>query len=254
MPLTPDQQRHLETSWLNIQQRSNDDAMSKKNELIGKARATNNAGALPIAYSEAELYRLELTVKNQLEWTVQELELMGVVLDTQAETFVMKHFNIMTSMSMPLHFPPGLQSFPLISAHQSAHAQARARLNNQLQKEAKAAITSLKLKARLAPLPTYAVTFQTNNSPGTRNYFQSTDNSINTAIPKEIAELLANVSQDHQELITLAQQVSTAPDKPTRAKRAMEWLTALSTVEGLAEKAHAATPTLVAWIHHLLSA
>lgn len=253
MALTPDQQRHLEASWQNIQQRTNDVAAAHKNELIGKATATNNRAALPIAYSEAELYRLELTVKNQLEWTVSELEIMGVVLDDQAEAFVMKYFNLMTSMSMPLHFPPGLQSFPNISANQSAHAQAHARLNNQLQREAKAAITSLKLKARPAAQPTYAVTFQNNNSPGARNYFQSTDGSINPAIPQEIAGLLASVSHDHQELITLAQQVNAATDNPTRAKRAMEWLTALSTVEGLVEKAHTATPTLVAWIHHLMS-
>lgn len=185
MPLTLEQQKHLEANWQNIQMRSNDEAALKQNELVGTARAKNNQAAIPIAYSEAALHRLETTVRNQLDWTGRELEAMGVILDDQAEAFVLKHFNIMTSMNMPVHYPPGLTATMNLSAHLSAHSRARQRMNNQLQREAAAAIKSLKLKAR--PTQSVYVANIQNSSPGTRNYIHSVDNSSTyTHVPEGV--------------------------------------------------------------------
>ena len=253
MPLTIEQQKHLEATWQNIQMRSNDDSVLKQNELLGVARAKNNRAAIPIAYSEAALHRLETTVRNQLDWTVCELEAMGIILDDQAERFVLKHFNIMTSMNMPVHYPPGLTATMNLSAHQSAHAQARQRMNNQLQREAAAAIKSLKLKARPSQ-PVYAVNIQNNNSPGARSYIHSVDDSVTyTHVPKEISTLMETLSGGHSDLATLAEQVHRAPDASSMAERATKWLTVASSVETLAEKLHAAAPTISAWIHRITS-
>ena len=59
MPLNAEQKKHLEDNWQNIQMRANDDAALNQNELLFRARAKNNAAAIPIAYSEAALFRLE---------------------------------------------------------------------------------------------------------------------------------------------------------------------------------------------------
>jgi hypothetical protein len=93
-------------------------------------------------------YRLEMTVRNQLDWTLNEFDAMGVLVDEEAEKFVVQHFNMMTSMSMPIRFPPGVTATMDVPAHQGSHARARMRLNNQLQREAASAIRSLKLRAQ----------------------------------------------------------------------------------------------------------
>ena len=244
---------HLEAGWQNIQTSANEKAANKQRELLGTARAKNNSAALPLAYSEAALYRLELTVRDQLAWTIRELETMGVFLDSQAETFVQKHFNIMTSMQMPLHFPPGMTALSNLSANQSAHAQARQRLNNTLQREATTAIKSFKLRAVPAP-PAYSVTVQNNNSPGARTYVRSTDNSTNNPLPEDIALLLTSLSANHPELTRIAEQILKTPNSAGRAENTVKWLSIASSVEGLAEKVYAATPAIMSWVHHLLAA
>lgn len=253
MPLTNEQQAHLQAGWQNIQLRANETAANKQRELLGIARAKNNAAALPIAYSEAALYRLELTVRDQLAWTTAELENMGITLDSEAEKVIQKHFNIMTSMQIPLHFPPGMTAMHNLSANHSAHARARQRLNNQLQREATTAIKSLKLKAAPHP-PMYAVNVQNTNSPGARTYLHSVDDSVNNAVPEDIALLLTNLSANHSELTDLAGQIFQTPSKASRAEKAVRWLSVASNVEGLAEKVHAATPAITSWVHHLLAA
>ncbi len=144
MPLSAEPKKHLQENWLNIQLRSNDTA-EKQLELLSYARAKNNSAAIPPAYSEAALYRLETTVRNQLDWTVNEVNAMGILVDDEVEKIVVQHFNVMTSMSMPLQLPPGITATMNVSVHQEAHARARMRLNNQLQREAASAIKSLKL-------------------------------------------------------------------------------------------------------------
>jgi len=84
----------LQENWQNIQMRANDVAAENQNELLFRARAKNNAAAIPPAYSKAALYRLETTVRNQLDWTVNELNAMGVLVDDEAEKFVLQHFNV----------------------------------------------------------------------------------------------------------------------------------------------------------------
>ena len=110
MPLSAEQKKHLEDNWLNIQMRANDTAAEHQNELLYRARAKNNSAAIPIAYSEAALFRLETTVRNQVDWTVHELEAMGVMVDRDTEQIGIQHFNVMPSMTMPLNFPPGLKA------------------------------------------------------------------------------------------------------------------------------------------------
>jgi hypothetical protein len=251
MPLSVEQQKHLEANWQNIQMRSNDAAALKQNELIGIARAKNNSAAIPLAYSDAALHRLESTVHNQLEWTLHELESMGVVIDDQTESFVLKHFNIMTSMNMPLSYPPGLTATMNLSAHQSSHSMARQRLNNQLQREAHAAVKSLKLRA-CPSQSTVPITVHISNSPGARNYIHAVDNSsIYTQVPEEIGTLMAALSREHSDLNALAEQVHRAPDTHSMAERASKWLSVASSIEALGEKLHAAAPTIGAWIHRL---
>jgi hypothetical protein len=253
MPLSVEQKKHLQENWQNIQMRANDAAAKNQNELLFRARAKNNAAAIPPAYSEAALYRLETTVRNQLDWTINELGTMGVLVDDEAEKFVMQHFNVMTSMSMPIHFPPGVTATMDVSAHQGAHARARMRLNNQLQREAASAIRSLKLRARPnTPVPTVVINNQFHNSPGARAYYQSTDNSVNhPQVPSEATTLIANLSAGHPELEALSQRIHESPDQKSMAEQIVRWVTVVSSIETLAEKLRIALPTIEGWIRHL---
>jgi hypothetical protein len=254
MPLSAEQRKHLQENWQNIQMRANDAAAENQNELLFRARAKNNAAAIPLAYSEAAVYRLETTVRNQLDWTVNELDAMGVLVDDEAEKFVVQHFNLMTSMSMPIHFPPGVTATMMdVSAHQGAHARARMRLNNQLQREVASAIRSFKLRARpTTPVPAVVINNQFHNSPGARSYYQSTDNSVNhPRLPADAAALIANLSAGHPELEALSQRIHEAPDKKSMAEQIVRWVTAVSSIETLAEKLRTVLPTIEGWIRHL---
>ncbi|CAN5680531.1 hypothetical protein BH10ACI4_BH10ACI4_03790 [soil metagenome] len=251
MPLSTEQKKHLEDNWQNIQMRANDDAALKQNELLFLARAKNNAAAIPIAYSDAALFRLETTVRNQLTWTLSELEAMDVVVDREAEQFVTQHFNVMTSMSMPLHFPPGLTATMDISAHQGAHVRARMRLNNQLQREAASAIRSLSLKARsVASTPTIVINNHFNNSPGARSYYQSTDNSINEWKAPGLAVEMASLSKGNPELESISSQIQGAHDKKSMADQLTKWVAVASGIEALGEKLHTILPVIQAWFQH----
>jgi hypothetical protein len=253
MPLSADQKKHLQENWQNIQMRTNGAAAENQNDLLFRARAKNNTAAIPAAYSEAALFRLETTVRNQLNWTVNELDAMGVLVDDEVEKFVVQHFNVMTSMSMPIHFPPGVTATMDISAHQGAHARARMRMNNQLQREAASAIRSLKLRVRpTAPVPAVVINNQFHNSPGARSYYQSTDNSVNhPQLPADAAALIANLSAGHPELEALSQRIREAPDKKSMAEQIVGWVTAVSSIETLAEKLRTVLPTIEGWIRHL---
>jgi hypothetical protein len=253
MPLSAEQKKHLQGNWQNIQMRATDAAAEHQNELLFQARAKHNAAAIPIAYSKAALSRLETTVRNQLDWTLNELSAMGVLVDDEAEEFVMQHFSMMTSMSMPIHFPPGITATIDVSAHQGAHARARMRLNNQLQREAASAIRSLKLRARPnTPVPVVVINNQFHNSPGARAYYQSTDNSVNhLQMPPDVATLIASLSAGHTELEALSQRIHESPDKKSMAEQIARWVTAVSSIETLAEKLRIALPTIGAWIRHL---
>lgn len=253
MPLSAEQKKHLEENWQNIQMRANDVAAKNQNDLLFRARAKNNAAAIPLAYSEAALYRLETTVRTQLDWALNELDAMGVLVDDEAEKFVVQHFNVMTSMSMPIHFPPGVTATMDVSAHQGAHARARMRLNNQLQREAASAIRSLKLRARTnTPVPAVVINNQFHNSPGARSYYQSTDNSVNhPQVPADAAALIANLSAGHPELEALSQRIHESSDKKSMAEQIVRWVTAVSSIETLAEKLRIVLPTIEGWIRHL---
>jgi len=158
-------------------------------------------------------------------------------------------------MSMPIHFPPGVKATMNVSAHQGAHARARMRLNNQLQREAASAIRSLKLRARPnTPVPAVVINNQFHNSPGARAYYQSTDNSVNhPQVPADAAALIANLSAGHSELEALSQRIHESPDKKSMAEQIVRWVTAVSSIETLAEKLRIALPILEGWIRHLSS-
>lgn len=255
MPLSEEQKEHLKKTWQNIQMRANDVATQNQNELLFRARAKNNAAAIPLAYSEAALYRLETTVRNQLDWTLNELDAMGVLIDDETEKFVVQHFNVMTSMSMPIHFPPGLTAMIDVSAHQGAHARARMRLNNQLRREAASGIRSLKLRVRPnTPVPPVMINNQFYNSPGARSYYQSTDNSVNhLQVPADATALIADLSAGYPELETLSQRINESHDKKSTAEQIVKWVTAVSSIETLAEKLRNALPAIEGWVRHLSS-
>jgi hypothetical protein len=256
MPLSAEQRKHLETSWQNIQMRANDAAVKNQIELVSLARAKKNTAAVPGAYSKAALYRLETTVRDQLAWTLDEIAAMGVIVDDDVERFLMQHFFVMTSMSMPLHFPPGINWTIDVSPHQREHARARMRLNNQLHGEASAAIRSLKLRAHpTTPAPSLIINSQFNqfhNSPGARAYNQSTDDSSNyLKMPPDVAVLISTLSTGYPELEELSKRLSASADRKSMLEKLVGWVAAASSVEALTEKIHVALPTIEAWIRHL---
>lgn len=253
MPLTEEQKAHLQRSWQNIQLCANDIAAKNQIELLSRAYAKKNSAAIPGAYSEAELYRLETTVRDQLVWTVNEIDAMGVLVDDQVEKFLIQHFDMMTSMNMPIHFPPALIPSMNLSAHRGAHTRVRLRLNNKLQREAASAIRSLKLKVRPnIQMPTVVVHNQFNNSPGARGYVNSIDNSVNyIQLPPDTAALIATLSAGHPDLEELANGIHESRDKTSLLDKIARWVAAVSSIETLTEKLRIALPVIEGWIRHL---
>lgn len=58
MPLHAEFKKHLHSLMVEVAEQTSDELARHKNELVGKAIATHNGAAPPIAYKDAALYSM----------------------------------------------------------------------------------------------------------------------------------------------------------------------------------------------------
>ncbi len=148
MPLSAEFNRHLHDVMVEVAESLSDSQTRYKAELTGKARATHNGGAMPIAYKDAALHALRTRFEKTLERYFQALSEWGIRIGDDEEREMLTHIYALTSGPNQLHFPPALR-LPTESAYQGDYARSRERLVHELQLSAKNKLREIKMRGLL---------------------------------------------------------------------------------------------------------
>lgn len=248
---------HLHELMVEVAEAVAESEAKYKADLMWKARQTNNAAAMPIAYQDAALHALQARFDKTVERYLQALVERGMSIDDNVEREMHSKINLLTSGSSSLHFPPGLRAVNTVAVQQS-YARARQRLAHQLQRSAANRLRELKMKSirqHQAVQQTIqpAVTNVHFNAPVGNAYFNSVDNSTNhVEIDMQTLQDIVALSATHPALQDAASEIREAyPQKASMLEKAKNWVTLLDSVAGLTEKAIRLSPTIGALIHHL---
>jgi hypothetical protein len=147
MPLDAEFKKHLHSLMVEMAGKTQDEWVRHKNELVGKAIATHNGAALPIAYKDAELYRLELRLSKTIERYIEAVSIWGYSIDATFERDMTSEFQGLTAGPNQVHFPPMIKG-PHVQAVQSAFARERAQLTNRLVREGTNRLRELKMRMK----------------------------------------------------------------------------------------------------------
>jgi hypothetical protein len=259
MPLPSEFTRHLHDVMVEVAEALSDSEAKYKLELIGKARATHNGGAMPIAYKDAELHRLQTRFEMTVDRYFQALVEWGIPIDDSVEREMRTHIDMLTAGSHQLHFPPGLRLTKLEAIH-GAYARERQRLAHRLQLAAKNRLRDIKMKGLLrsqdereaaqrqrALQPSVVNhTHYTATGQNARVNVNSTDNSTNVVSVNalELLEKIIELSREHSspEMQKAAEEAKAAyPDKKLTATKIAAWV---SLASGAGHLMHQAMPYL----------
>lgn len=128
-----------------VAERTSDERVQHKNELIAKARATHNGGAIPIAYRDAKLHDLETRVGKTIEKYIEAVAIWGISIDAVFERDMINEFIMLTAGPHQLQFPPMMRG-QQVQAIQGSFARERAKLANRLVREGTNRLRELKMK------------------------------------------------------------------------------------------------------------
>jgi hypothetical protein len=261
MPLHYEFTKLLNSIMVEVAESLSEPEAKYKAELIGKARATNNGAAMPIAYKDAALHHLQTRFEKTVDRYLQALESSGIPLDDNTEREMKTHIYPLTSGPNQLHFPPMLHS-QTISAVQQSYAMERERLAHRLQKAAANRLKEMKMKYQrelksVQPTVQHNVTHVTHfNAPVGAAYVNSVHNSMDyIEIDMRLLQDIEAVSVNHPELRSMAAEIRAAsPDKASMLEKAKQWAALAVSVEGMADGAIKMYPHLAAAFHHLVQA
>jgi hypothetical protein len=149
MPLEPEFKKHLHSLMVEVAENTSDEWVQHKNELVGKAVATHNSAAVPIAYKDAELYRMELRLSKTIEKYVEAVANAGYAIDPAFERDMIGEFQLLTAGPNQLHFPPAIKG-QHAQAVQGAYARERQRLVAKLLRQGTNRLQELKMKTSQA--------------------------------------------------------------------------------------------------------
>jgi acyl carrier protein len=182
MPLSAEFKRHLHDVMVEVADSLSDSQAKYKAELIGKARATHNGGAMPIAYKDAALHALRTRFEKTVERYFQALLEWGVRIGDDEEREMLTHIYALTSGP----------NQPNESAYQGDYARSRERLVHELQLSAKNKLREIKMHGLLKAQdelreaqrqrelqPSVVNHHYTATGPNARVNVGSTDNSSN---------------------------------------------------------------------------
>lgn len=235
-----------------IAEKTQDEWVRHKNELVGKAIATHNSAATPIAYKDAELYRMELRLSKTIEKYIEAVSIWGYTIDATFERDMTNEFQSLTAGPNRVQFPPAIRG-QHAEAVQGSYARERSRLAARLVREGTNRLRELKMTMAQAKRTAAAnTTNNTFNAPVGSAFInssvvQTTNNiTITTQILDDIDRLSADTSS---ELQSAALEIRNAQAQgKSVVDKLQKWATLANSVGGLAEKIHQHFPHLAALI------
>jgi hypothetical protein len=123
MPFDAEFKRHLHSLMVEVHGTTLDECVQHKNELLGRARATHNSAATPIAYRDAALYSMECRVRKTIEKYLEAVVAWGFTIDERFEREMVGEFQSLTAGPSQIQFPPAIRG-PQVAAVQGDYARA----------------------------------------------------------------------------------------------------------------------------------
>jgi hypothetical protein len=253
MPLNQEFLHHLHELMVEVSEKLANEEAEYKSQLIWKARKTNNAAAMPIAYKDAAIHALRTRFEQTVERYIEALSVWGIEIDAAVEKEMRQHINMLASGPNQLSLPPGIRGGN-VQAVQQSYAMERQRVAHQLNLSAANRLRDLNMKTKRESKevkPTSAM--HVYNMPFGRVYNNSIDQSINNfEISLSILRDIDHISVGNEQLEQAAREIHAAiPDKATMLEKFSKWASLLMSVEGLVEKVHQHYPEIETFIKHM---
>jgi hypothetical protein len=159
MALDPEFKKHLHSLMVEVYEQTVDEIEQHKRELLFRAQQTHNAAAPPIAYKDAELYRMEFRLSRTIQRYIEAVEIWGVPIDAAFETDMIKEFWSLTAGPNQIQFPPMMYRGNR-QAIQSSFARERERLAAKLVREGRNRLRELKMKIKAKPQSSHSTIIQ----------------------------------------------------------------------------------------------
>jgi len=256
MPLDAEFKNHLHSLMVEVAQKTQDEWVQHKNELVGKARATHNGAAIPIAYKNAELFRMELRLSKTIEKYVEAVSIWGYSIDAAFERDMANEFHSLTAGPNQISLPPAIRG-QQVQVVQQSYARERAQLANRLVREGTNRLKELKMKMAQAKRNAGGNTtnnFSTvfNAPVGTANIGSTLHVTNNIIVTTQMLDDIDRLSEGHSQLQSAAIEVRSAQTQGTNiVDKLQKWAALANAVAGLSEKIHQYFPQIAAFIEHL---
>jgi hypothetical protein len=160
MALNAEFKKHLNSLMVEVCEQTVDEIEQHKRELVFKAQQTHNAAAPPIAYKDAELYRMEFRLSRTIKKYIEAVEIWGYPIDAAFETDMTKEFWSLTAGPNQIQFPPAINRTSHAHAVNSSYAMERQRLAAQLVREGRNRLRELKMKIKAKPQSSHPTIIQ----------------------------------------------------------------------------------------------
>jgi hypothetical protein len=253
MPFDAEFKKHLHSLMVEVAQKTQDEWVQHKNELVGKARATHNGAAVPIAYKDAELYRMELRLSKTIEKYIEAVSIWGYSIDAVFERDMANEFQSLTAGPNQISLPPAIKG-QHVQAVQQSYSRERAQLANRLVREGTNRLKELKMKnmqAKRAAGGNTTNNFNTvfNAPVGTANIGSTIYVANNVTITTQHLQEIDQISEGNPQLQTAAIELRNAHAQGVGAvEKLQKWANLAITATGVAEKIHQYYPHIAAWI------
>jgi hypothetical protein len=255
MPLDAEFKQHLHSLMVEVHGTTLDECVQHKNELLGRARATHNSAATPIAYRDAALYSMECRVRKTIEKYIEAVVAWGGTIDERFEREMVGEFQSLTAGPGQIQLPPAI-SGPQVAAVQGDYARARARLANQLVTEGRNSLKELKMKNIQQSKRTPESSIVNFNAPVNNAIVNSPHSSVvqtnNITINTQILDDIDRLSEGDAELQSAASEVRQTHNQGGNVvDKLQKWFTLTNAVSGLASSIHQHYPQIATLIEHL---
>jgi hypothetical protein len=253
MPLHAEFKKHLHSLMVEMAEQTSDELARHKNELVGKAIATHNSAAQPIAYKDAALYAMEFRLSKTIAKYIDAVAIWGYSIDAAFERDMIQEFWSLTAGPNQISFPPAIKG-QHAQAVQGSYARERSRLALRLVREGTNRLRELKMKTAQAKLNAAGNTtnnFNTvfNAPVGTANIGSTVHVANNVTITTQLLQEIDQASEGHPELQTAALELRNAHTQGVGViEKLQKWATLAIAIGGVADKIHQYYPHIAAFI------
>lgn len=259
MPLGSEFKHHLRELFAEVVEDMAETEAKYKAELVSRALSSHNRAQLPIAYSSAELHRIEVRFTESLTRYLEALKTWNIKITDEIEREMTHEIEMLTAGANVFSVPPGVHHNEQLQAVQAAFARERKSLSSQLIRKGKNRLREMKAaQANERTTGVNVTIFQANGNNNSQiqgngnavqqNAKHSFAQALMGAFHQQVLVEIDEASQGHADLEAKAAEVRHSPDEKSRLEKVQQWLAVAGSVEGIAEKVHSHLPSLLSFL------